>query len=234
MDLKIWAILMRFLAGAFLVGMVFWSFSKPEWEKQFKATGDALTQAQSFHVEIVTKEPGGDTHEVIQEANCPNEYHTLQRHIGKDGALIPMEDVEAWSVGGKHVLRQNEKVMDTHSRTGAAPCGTAYLLELGMVPNMKLVLLHGNGKRGSEKTVDGKTCREWTIQMPKGDGWGDLYTMCVDERNLPLEVIGHDAGYVAHASHFNETITLPAPPEVNVQPAYPPSGPNSNSYTPVN
>ncbi len=207
-------VLAHLLVGLFLLAMFYWAIAPPGWEKQFKATGEALTKARSFHITILTKDPKGETFEVMKEANCPSDFHVLQRHYAKDGTMIPMEDVEIWSIGKTHVLRQDTSVMDTNDRFGGADCGSKHLLELGMLPNFETILARGNGKRGSKKTIDGKTCREWSIQMPEGNGWGEIYSMCVDENNLPLEVVTRNHVTVAHATHWNEKIELPQPPEV--------------------
>jgi hypothetical protein len=93
-------------------------------------------------------------------------------------------------------------------------CGDKQLLQLGDLPNYQTILAHGHAERGSKKTVDGRSCQQWTVQMPRGGGWGDIYTMCIDKNNLPLEVITAEGTTVAHASHWNEVIDLPQPPEV--------------------
>ncbi len=196
--------------------MFAWSLARPNWEKQFKATGDALEKARSFRMTIVTKQASGESFEVVQEANCPNDFHTLQRRYEKDGVIDPAQDIEIWSVGNKNILRQNNSVMDTKGRFGGANCGSKRLLELPPMLNYQLIYARGNGKRGGKKTVDGKTCRLWTIEMPQGGGWTELYTMCIDENDLPLEVILPGGAVVAHASHWNDHIDLPQPPEPTV------------------
>jgi len=196
---------------ALLTALVFYSFSPPGWEKQYRVTGEALEKAMSYRISITTRGKDGDTFELEREANCPADYHSLQRHYAKDGSLIPQEDIEVWSLGKTHVLRQNNTLMN--ASFGPPQCGDQHLLELGTLPSSKIILMHGHAVRGSKKTIDGLTCRLWTVQMPAGDGWGDLYTMCVDDNNLPLEVVTTN-GTVAHASHWNEKIELPEPPEV--------------------
>lgn len=209
-------VLAHIIVGVFLFGMFAWSMARPGWEKQFKATGQALEKAHSFRISIVTKQPLGESSEILEEANCPNDFHTLQRHFDKDGAIVPMQDVEVWSVGTKNVLRQNTSVMDTKGRFGGAGCGSKRMLEVPPMLNYEIILARGNGKRGGKKTVDGKTCRLWTIEMPQGGGWGELYTMCIDDDNLPLEVSTPNGAMIAHASHWNETIDLPHAPEPTV------------------
>lgn len=207
-------VIAHLLVGLFLLGMFYWAMRRPAWEKQFKATGEALEKAKSFQLTVVTKQPNGESFEIAQEAYCPGDFHSLQKHYTKDGAIIPATEVEIWSVGKIHRLRQNENLMDTHEKLGSPPCGTQYLLELSPMLNHQLIYLKGHGERGSKKTVDSKSCREWTIQMPEGNGWGELYTMCIDENNLPVEVVRRGGAIVAHASHWNEKVDLPQPPEL--------------------
>jgi hypothetical protein len=200
---------------AVMAALVFYAFSPPAWEKQFRATGDALEKARSWHMTVIAREPRGDTRELDQEINCPADYHTVQRHLDKDGAQIAKDEVEIWSLGDRHVIRQNEKLMNTPDRVGQPRCGAKEMLELGNLPPFKLVFIRGRAVRGDKKMIDGRSCRVWDVQMPEGNGWGDLYTMCVDdENNLPLEMITKTGDVIAHASKWNERIELPQPPDV--------------------
>lgn len=214
-------VIAHLLVGLFLLGMFYWAMRRPAWEKQFKATGEALEKAKSFQLRVVTRQPTGEISEVTQEANCPGDFHQLQRRYGKDGANVPATEIEIWSVGKMHILRQNDKVVAVNERVGTPPCGSQYLLELATGLNHQIIYMKGHGEGGTKKSVDGRSCREWTIQMPEGNGWGELYTMSIDENNLPLEVVTRGGATVAHASHWNERIELPQPPELTASVASP-------------
>ncbi len=206
-------LLARLAVLAILAALVFYSFSQPDWEKQFRATLAALQKTRSCRISITSKDPKGDTYQVLEEGNCRGDYHSQHQHYSPDGTLVPMEDIEIWSVGETHVMRQHTNVGEIGVGFGAPPCDQRHLLEpLGML-NYEMILAHGNGVRKGKKTVDGQKCRVWAIQMPEGGGWGDLYDMCVAEDNLPLEIVFRGNARVIHASQWNQRIDVPQPPE---------------------
>lgn len=213
-----WRVLAHILVGAFLVGMFALAITPPAWEKQFKATGDSLQNAKSFRLAIVTTRQSGEKLESIEEVNCPGEYHVIRRHYDATGAIAPYGEFEAWSVGGRYVIRTQDGVREVNMRSWDPSCGTKRLLEL-MDPDTEpfftyeVILMRGKAERGGKKTVQGESCREWTVQLPHGGGWGEVYTVCIAESNLPLEVVTRGRKVVAHVSHWNEPIELPQAPE---------------------
>jgi hypothetical protein len=207
-------LLARLAVAAILGVFVFYSFARPGWETQFKATLAALEKTHSYRVSIVSRDLQGGSFQLLQETNCQGDYHTLQQHYSADGTLDAMQDLESWSLGGVHVSRQHTSINPIE--IGFAPsCDRRDLLEPIMV-NYQMILAHGNGVRKGKKTVDGKKCRVWTIQMPAGDHWTDVYDMCIADDNLPLEITAGDAR-VIHASQWNQKIDLPKPPDISTE-----------------
>ena len=206
-------LLARLVVAVILGALVFYSFARPGWEKQFKATLAALEKNNSYHVSITSTDPKGGSYQALQEGYCHGDFHVLQQHYSADGTLVPMEDFEIWSVGEKHVMRQNTRVGLTGTGFGAPSCDRRDLLSLGMMP-YQMIRARGNGVRKGKKTIDGQKCRVWTIQMPEGGGWGNVYDMCVGDDNLPLEIVSRDNSRVIHASNWNQKIDLPEPPQV--------------------
>ncbi len=209
-------LLARLAVAAILGAFVFYSFARPGWETQFKVTLAALEKTRGYRVSIESKDPQGGSFQVLQETNCQGDYHVLQQHHEADGSLVAMEDVEIWSVGGKYVVRQNTSVNPISAGFGAPSCDRRDLLDPVML-NYQMILAKGNGVRKSKKDVDGKSCRVWTIQMPEGGGWGDIYDMCIDGNNLPLEIVFRDNARVIHASQWNQKIDLPEPPQISAR-----------------
>lgn len=196
---------------AALGALVFWSFSRPGWETQLRATSSALQSAHSWEMSARVRSPGQPTHESREEVSCPGEYHSISHPLTETGNPDIDNEHEIWTSGGKSTVRVRNQVIPMPLDT-ASGCGQMHMLDLGQLPPMQMILAVGHAERKSKKSIDGQSCRVWTVQMPKGDGWGDIFDLCIGDDNLPLELIATDGSVIAHASHWNGSVAVAPPP----------------------
>ena len=206
---------------AIMAALIFYSISPPKWESQFQATGLAMEHAKTWKLQVSARPPGEQAYEFAEEVVCPKEYHSARRKEPIEGKPQTGLDLEVWVVGDKAVQRLGDKLLAMKDRGWPPECGKKRLFELQGVPLYPVMMMTGHAVRGGKKTINGMECRVWTAQLPKGDGWGDVYDVCIDKKNFPLELVMKDGSLTARASHWDEPIQLPQPPDVPPEPEAP-------------
>lgn len=201
---------------ALLAVLAFYGFSRPGWEGQLNRTAVALRSARSWESVVTINKEDGSWTRISEQVNCPVNSHALAENFLPGGQSNQSYPMEAWTIDGQAFIKTPAQFTPTTKIQTVPGCGELKFLELPPLPSISMLLSYGHAERKGKSMVGNVPCRIWTIQVPAGDGWADLYDLCIDSSDFPLELKTKDGKIVAQAKHWNEALKID-PPELRAQ-----------------
>ena len=183
-----------------------------------KKMNAAMQNARSWRVQTMVAEPTKII-ESLTEVYCPSRVHTVNKTVlDESGRHYEDSSESIWIEGTNYAKKGSRWVTSQEDRSRTASCtwgprGTDTLLQ-----SLDAILVAGKIQKGDKRIVNGERCRDWIASVPAPTGWRDEFTVCVGDKELPLEVFTPDRRLVETYTDWNAAIRIEAPPAEELNP----------------
>jgi hypothetical protein len=207
----------RLVMFGLVAGLIYWAMPG-SGVSEMKKMNAAMQNARSWRVQTVVAEPTKNI-ESLTEVYCPSRVRTLSKTVLDESGKHYEESSESiWIEGTNYAKKGMGWVTTQEDRSRTASCaygprGTDTLLQ-----PLDAILVAGKIQKGDKRIVNGERCRDWIASVPAPAGSRDEFTVCVGDRDLPLEVFTPDRRLVETYTDWNAAIRIEAPPAEELNP----------------
>jgi hypothetical protein len=175
-----------------LVAMIFFRLQSESGLMEMEHCKIAVQQAKSWTVESTSEpeSPNYSTYSTRTKVSCPDDYEYFWRNRTRDDVITGQTIIHT---NGVSYIENVDGKLDQSALAGnfdlPKECGKGPTLLQQTLGNAIFELPHrraGKMVKGKLQTIDGVTCREWSLEF--GNEWPQVqpYTLCIDRKtHLP-------------------------------------------------
>ena len=202
-----------------LAALIFFRLQSESGPLEMERCKIAVQQAKSWTVESTSEpeSPNYNTFTTRTKVSCPDDYEYFWRNRTRDDVITGQATVHAHGVSyvenvdGKWDQSIPAGNFDLPKECGKGPALIQQTLgnALFELPRRKA----GKMEKGKLLTIDGVSCREWSLEF--GNEWPQVqsYTLCIDRKtHLPRRLqYGYPGGTFDFTGWNSTTVEPPAP-----------------------
>lgn len=201
------------LAVLLLAVMLFFRLHTESGMMELQRCRAAVSQAKSWTAESISEpvSPNFVTTTNRTKVSCPDDYEYFFRSRTTDDVITEQSTIRAngmtyvESRDGKWETVANSMDPQIHSECGKGPAllQQTVLVAIIELPRRKA----GKISEGQLQTIDGASCRDWSLEF--GNEWPQIYpfTVCIDPKtHLPRRITFVNPGGTNEFKDWNSTV----------------------------
>ncbi len=182
--------------------------------EEFTLTQKAMASAKSWHSHVLSKKQGGDVLlDTTSDVVCPYDVHYVSlvppyESATVNGVLYRRQESGEWQIDRPSIVSSTRPVL--------VECQLGPFSE-DIFGNLQAFPTWNTASKGEKKTIDGDSCREWTVTavaetVPR-------FTICINsDDHLPREFRTYDRHPAAGLSPAGNVTTVTRWNQVKVDP----------------